>query len=58
MKAAAQRGSVGDCASCWLPVPGEQLLELAGRMLGDAGEHIREAGLWIDVVAVGGLNQV
>ena len=33
-----------------LPVPGQELVEALGRMLGDASEHVGEPGLRIDVV--------
>ena len=32
------------------PVPGQQLVHLGVRQFGDAGQHIGEPGLWVDVV--------
>ena len=65
--AGALRGGVAGgyfsgCLRAWgcsgaLPVPGQQLVDSAGRMLGDAGEHVGEPGLRIDVVQLGGDDQ-
>jgi len=33
-----------------LPVPGEQLVQLGYRMIGDAAQHVGEPKLWIDAV--------
>ncbi len=41
----------------FLPVPGEELVEALGRMLGDAGEHVGEPGLGIDVVHLRRVDQ-
>lgn len=37
-----------------LPVPGQQLIELAHGLTGDASEHVGQPGLRIDVVELGG----
>ena len=39
------------------PVPRQQLVELLSGMAGDAGEHVGEPGLRIDVVQFGGDDQ-
>ena len=36
-----------------MPVPRQQLVEPMGRMPGDAGEHVGEPGLRVDVVHLG-----
>jgi hypothetical protein len=42
----------------WLaPVPGQQLVETSDRLVGDAGEHVGEPDLGIDVVELGGGDQ-
>jgi len=33
------------------------LLQLSGRRVGDASEHVGEPRLWIDVIVLGGENQ-
>jgi hypothetical protein len=40
-----------------LPVPGQQLIDPVSRVGGDAGEHVGEPGLRIDVVQLGGDDQ-
>jgi hypothetical protein len=40
-----------------VPVPGKELIQPADRVIGDAGEHIGEPGLRVDVVELGGLDQ-
>lgn len=40
-----------------LPVPGEELFDLSGGMLGDAFEDVDEPGLGIDVIALGGADE-
>src|SRR4051812_42454195 len=37
-----------------LPVPGQQLVDLAGRMYGDPAEHVGQPSLRIDSVQLGG----
>jgi hypothetical protein len=39
------------------PVPEQQLLELVGGMIGDAGQDVGQPGLRIDVVELGGDDQ-
>src|SRR5215213_5854525 len=39
------------------PVPGQQLVELRGGVIGDARQHIGEPGAWIDVVQFGRGNE-
>jgi hypothetical protein len=41
-------GSEFGCAR--LPVPGQKLVKVLDGVIGDAGEHIGEPSLWIDVV--------
>ena len=41
----------------WFPIPGQQLVELAGGMAGDAGQHVGEPCLRVDVVELGGRDQ-
>jgi hypothetical protein len=41
-------GSEFGCAR--LPVPGQKLVKVLDDVIGDAGEHIGEPSLWIDVV--------
>src|SRR5260370_28256383 len=36
------------------PVPGQQLVDATGGMSGDAGQHVGQPGLGIDVVELGG----
>ena len=38
-------------------VPGQQLVETSDRMVGDAGEHVGESSLGVDVVELGGGDQ-
>jgi hypothetical protein len=38
-----------------LPVPGEEFGDLAGRMVGDAGEEVGQVELRIEAVELGGL---
>jgi hypothetical protein len=42
------------CSSCSgfarLPVPGEEVVQLGGRMIGDATQYVGKPGLWIDAV--------
>ena len=33
-----------------LPVPGEELVQLGGRMIGNATQYVGKSGLWIDAV--------
>ena len=33
-----------------LPVPGEELVQLGGRMIGNAAQYVGKPGLWIDAV--------
>ena len=40
-----------------LPVPGQQIGDLAGRVIGDAGEHVGEIGCGLTAVELGGLDQ-
>jgi hypothetical protein len=37
----------------FLPVPRQQFVEPGGGMVGDAGEHVGEPGLRVDVVELG-----
>src|SRR5687767_10351016 len=46
-------GSGGEPA----PIPGEKLVQTVHRMVGDAGQHVGEPGLWIDVVQLRGHDQ-
>ena len=39
------------------PPPGEQLLEALGRVLSDAGQHVSQPGLRIDLVELGRHDQ-
>jgi len=39
------------------PIPGQQLVEFRGGMIGDAAEHVGEPSLRIDAVQLGGLDQ-
>jgi hypothetical protein len=39
------------------PIPGQQLVDMLGWMIGQACEHVGEPGLWIDVVELGGGDQ-
>ena len=42
----------------WLgPVPGQEFVETSDRMVGDAGEHVGEPSLGVDVVELGGGDQ-
>ena len=41
------------CRLCGLPVPGQQIGDLAGRMIGDAGEHVGEIVLRVDAAEFG-----
>ena len=56
-KAAAWIGSGGDGFPMMSPVPGEQLVEPADGMVGDAGEDVGQPCLRIDVIEAAGLNQ-
>ena len=38
-------------------MPGEQLVEPRGRVIGDAAQHVGEPGLRVDVVELGGRDQ-
>jgi hypothetical protein len=38
------------------PVPGQQLVDAVGGVIGDAGEDVREVGLRIEAVHLGGLD--
>ena len=40
-----------------VPVPGEQLVEAAGGVVGNAPRHVGEPGLRIDIVELGGGDQ-
>ena len=41
-----------------LPVPGEEFVQSGLRLLGDAGEDIGEPGLGVDVVELGGADEM
>ena len=39
-----------------LPVPGQQCVDLSGRMVGDAADDVGEVGLGVDMVELAGLD--
>ena len=39
------------------PIPGQQFVDALGRMIRQAGQHVGEPSLWIDVVELGGGDQ-
>lgn len=56
------RAAAGWHSSCgggdgWFPVPGEEVGEAAGGVIGDAAQDVFEPGLWIDIVELGGGDQ-
>ena len=40
-----------------LPIPGKQVGDFVGRMIGEPGQHVSEPGLRIDVVHLAGFHQ-
>ena len=40
-----------------LPVPGQQLVQVGGRMIGNAPQYVGKPGLWIDAVEFCGSNE-
>jgi hypothetical protein len=40
-----------------LPMPGEELVDPGGRVIGDVAQHVGEPGLRVDVVELGGGDQ-
>ena len=38
-------------------MPGEQIGDMPGRVIGDAGEHVGNVELWIDAVELGAFDQ-
>src|ERR1700751_1393402 len=38
-------------------VPGEKLVDLIDRVLGDAGQHVSQIAFWFDTVQLGGSDQ-
>ena len=40
-----------------LPVPGQEFGDVAGRVVGDAGEHVGEIVLRVEAVKLGALDQ-
>jgi hypothetical protein len=57
------RGSELPCSGCLgrrllsRPVPWQELVDAIGRVIGDAGQHVGEPGLRIDVVELCGDDQ-
>ncbi len=45
-------GLIGDA-----PVPGQELVDALGRMIGETGKDVGEPGAGIDVVELGGFDQ-
>src|SRR5258707_10916536 len=41
----------------WPPVPRQELVDPAGRVLSDPGQHVGQPGLRIDIVHLGGDDQ-
>src|SRR6202022_324474 len=41
----------------WPPVPRQELVDLAGRVSSDPGQHVGQPGLRIDIVHLGGDDQ-
>jgi len=40
-----------------LPIPGQQVADAIDGMVGDAGEHVAQISLWIELAHLGGLDQ-
>ncbi len=55
--AAGWHSSCGGGGDGWFPVPGEEVGEAAGGVIGDAAQDVFEPGLWIDIVELGGGDQ-
>ena len=50
-------GHAASVAGVFVPVPGEQLIEIADAVLVDAGQHVGQPGLRIDIVQARRLDQ-
>ena len=50
-------GVVFDGGGGGFPTPGQKLIDLAGGMIGELGEHMGEPGLGVDFVELAGLDQ-
>ncbi len=54
--AASGRLSQGCGSSVGLPIPGQQFVEVLGRVIGQPSEHVGQPSLGIDIVEFGSLN--
>lgn len=53
-----RQGLCGDGVGARSPVPGQELVEPGGGMIEETSEEIGELGFRIDVVELGGLDQL